>query len=100
MLERCRNPQHTHFEHYGGRGIRVCDRWLKFENFLADMGEPPKGYTLDRERVDEGYHPGNCRWVDGSTQAKNKRSRTTVALAKLDDAALEAELFRRRSVFG
>lgn len=100
MMERCRNPEHQHFKHYGGRGIRVCERWQKFENFVEDMGEPPKGYTLDRINVDEGYRPDNCRWVDGSTQAKNKRSRTAVALAGLSDEDLERELFRRRSVFG
>lgn len=100
MLERCRNPQHQNYHLYGGRGIHVCERWQRFENFLSDMGLPPDGYTLDRIRVDEGYRPDNCRWADGSTQAKNKRSRKDVVLAALDDQALEAELARRRSVFG
>ena len=74
MIDRCTQPSHTEWENYGGRGIQVCERWRLFENFLVDMGERPDGTTIDRERNDEGYHPGNCRWIDGGAQARNRRS--------------------------
>lgn len=61
MRDRCENPRHKSYAEYGGRGIRVCERWLKFENFLADMGERPIGKTLDRIDNSRGYEPGNCR---------------------------------------
>lgn len=73
MRDRCSNPKHKWFKNYGGRGIRVCDRWQKFENFLADMGERPKGKFIDRIRNPEGYQPGNCRWVTRSEQMRNTR---------------------------
>lgn len=73
MINRCTNPTHHHWAGYGGRGITVCERWRTFANFLADMGERPEGMTLDRIDNDRGYEPGNCRWTDWSTQAKNRR---------------------------
>jgi len=72
MLTRCRNPKADNFEQYGGRGITVCERWLKFENFLADMGERPPGMTIDRRDNAKGYEPGNCRWATPSEQENNK----------------------------
>lgn len=74
MLQRCKNPAHKYYDRYGGRGITVCDRWMLYENFLADMGTPPVGGTLDRIDNDKGYYPQNCRWATRSEQQKNKSS--------------------------
>ena len=75
MIARCYNPKHPRFADYGGRGITVCERWLTFANFLADMGEPPPGLTLDRIDNDGNYEPGNCRWATDTQQRTNKRPR-------------------------
>lgn len=72
MNSRCRNPKATGYERYGGIGVTICDRWLVFETFLADMGERPEGTTLDRIDNDGNYEPGNCRWATYKQQAENK----------------------------
>lgn len=74
MWTRCTNPNVKSYKDYGGRGVRICDRWKDFENFLADMGERPPGTTLDREKNEIGYEPGNCRWATRLTQARNTRA--------------------------
>lgn len=73
MIQRCTNPNNDAWEDYGGRGIKVCDHWLKFENFLEDMGERPAGTSIDRVDPFGNYEPDNCRWADRFVQANNKR---------------------------
>lgn len=73
MMMRCRQPSAQNYQRYGGRGITVCERWLSFENFLADMGERPPGMTLDRRDSSLGYEPGNVRWTTAVEQGRHTR---------------------------
>jgi len=74
MIQRCYNPKHGAFRYYGGSGITVCDSWRhSFDAFLADMGEAPEAYWIDRISNEVGYQPGNCRWVSTSESAANRR---------------------------
>jgi hypothetical protein len=76
MLQRCENPKAAAFKNYGGRGIKVCERWHDFQNFIADVGMPPKpGLELDRIDNERGYEPGNVRWVSEVVQVRNQRKR-------------------------
>lgn len=74
MKQRCYDVNFIHYRHYGGRGIRVCKRWLKFENFIADMGKKPsKNHSLGRIKNNGNYEPGNCRWETRLEQMGNTR---------------------------
>jgi hypothetical protein len=73
MRARCCNPKHKRWKDYGGRGITVCERWLIFDNFYADMGDPPPGWLLDRIDNDLGYGPSNCRWTTPTISINNRR---------------------------
>lgn len=74
MVARCTIPSATGYERYGGAGIKVCERWLSFENFAADMGDPPEDYSIDRKDSTKGYEPENCRWAGRQEQNENRKS--------------------------
>lgn len=80
MLARCNNPKNADYPRYGGRGVKVCDRWRDFAAFAQDMGARPRGATLDREKNDVGYEPGNCRWATAAQQAENRSTTRYVVL--------------------
>jgi len=73
MLQRCNNHKDSEFHNYGARGITVCQRWCDFRNFLADMGEKPKGRSIERINNAKGYRPGNCVWATPAQQQRNTR---------------------------
>jgi hypothetical protein len=92
MKGRCENPHATGYENYGGRGIKVYERWRhSFPNFLSDMGERPDGMTLDRKNVNGDYSPENCKWATHKEQHHNKQSDQ-----KMID--LQSEVSRLRSL--
>lgn len=101
MLWRC-SPDSNARRWYFDRGIRVCDRWKSFEDFLADMGECPLRLTLDRIDNDKGYEPGNCQWATMSEQVKNRRSlprkkkRSDAGIPRANRRSFDAENLGRR----
>jgi len=74
MKGRCKNEKTKDFPNYGGRGIKVCDRWQSFESFLKDMGERPVGMSIERINNDRNYEKSNCKWATNKEQARNRSS--------------------------
>jgi len=89
MKARCYNEKESNYKRYGARGIKVCKEWLKFENFYRDMGDPPKGYTLDRLNNNGNYCKKNCRWATPSEQARNRRTNTLITLGNKTKLLIE-----------
>jgi hypothetical protein len=84
IVQRCTNPSNPRYADYGGRGITLCKRWHKFENFLADLGERPEEMTLDRIDNNKGYAPNNVRWV---TKADNNRNSRRCVMVEINGEA-------------
>lgn len=78
MMTRCLNPNCQAYPLYGGRGITVCERWKKFENFIQDVGDRPTGLTIERRNNDGNYEPTNCYWATRVQQANNTRKNVIV----------------------
>jgi hypothetical protein len=97
IIQRCNNPKRAYYHLYGGRGIKICDRWLDFENFFADMGEKPSNkHSIDRIDNDGDYEPSNCRWATVLEQANNRRDNKVLSYVGLELTV--AEWARRISV--
>jgi len=83
MVRRCNNESHHAYDSYGARGIEVCTKWSSFSGFYEDMGDAPKGMSLDRIDNNKGYSKDNCRWATKTEQARNTRStKLTVNMVK------------------
>jgi len=96
MRQRCTNSQHPDYPNYGGRGISVCTRWTSFEAFYFDMGDRPKGLTLERNNTNLGYSPDNCRWATPTEQSRNRRN--NLYITHEGETLLLADWSRRLSI--
>lgn len=85
MRARCNNPGHSSYNRYGGRGIKVCERWSEFSNFVSDMGRrPSQRHSVDRINGMGNYEPGNCRWATPKEQSRNSRKMRRVVIGGKD----------------
>ena len=110
MIQRCENPNHDGYKHYGGRGISICKKWREsFEAFFADMGESPTNrHSIDRIDSDGDYTPSNCRWATAREQNGNRRTaiqithdgRTMCVAAWAREAGMRSNCLRRRLANG
>jgi hypothetical protein len=110
MIGRCTSPKHARYSSYGGRGIRVCDRWTEsLSNFIADMGRRPSpAHSLDRKDNDGPYSPDNCRWATAVEQGRNKRNNVLLVhrgksqplIAWAEETGLPDTSIRRRLCIG
>jgi len=96
MKSRCYNKTNTNYPYYGGRGIAVCERWLEFKNFYEDMGDRPKGKSIDRIDNNGDYGPNNCRWATKKEQGSNMR--TTRMITYLGETQCLAEWVRKLGI--
>jgi hypothetical protein len=80
MRRRCSNPNTSDWKDYGGKGIKVCDRWNDFRLFFQDMGPRPQGCTLDRIDSSKDYSPDNCRWSTSDVQSNNRRTNRKITI--------------------
>jgi len=92
--ERCRNTNDRAYPNYGCRGITFCKEWDEFENFYKDMGNPPKGMSIERIDNDKGYCKDNCKWADYTEQGANKRNNV---LIELDGKTMTASQWSRET---
>jgi len=89
IIERCTNTNNKQWKDYGGRGIQICKQWMSFESFLSDMGERPKGTTIDRIDNDGNYCSENCRWISRREQQRNKRTNRIVTFKGVTGCLVE-----------
>jgi hypothetical protein len=80
MIQRCCNPKNQAYRNYGARGIKVCQRWMTFENFFSDMGNRPERLTLERTNNNGNYEPSNCRWATRIEQCTNRRGNVLLTI--------------------
>ncbi len=90
IIQRCTIARNPRYNDYGGRGITVCERWLQYSNFAADMGEPPAGFQIERKDNNAGYSLENCIWADSQTQNRNKRNTLYVTYEDIRMPLMEA----------
>ena len=107
MIQRCTNPNHVAYDRYGAMGITVCERWMSFENFYADMGAPPTAqHSIERRDGRLGYFPENCYWATRSQQARNTsqnhlitfRGKTQCLAAWASDVGIKYSVLHNRIV--
>lgn len=99
MNQRCNDTNASNYYLYGDRGIKVCERWKSFQNFLEDMGSRPERYTLDRINHDGNYEPSNCKWSSYHEQSRNRRStRVTIEDISLMRDMIKYEDFSQKEL--